>query len=128
MKVPNPSGASAKLASSELMSVNNTWTDRNELKRFLCAFPQGPRSRGAGGASPNNFRKIFISIENLLFYCCLTAPGRFEVGTGTPLFPVTPEQVHRRIYFDALDLIVSSIEERFDQPSFEAYFIIESLF
>ena len=22
------------------------------------------------------------------------APGRFEVGTGTPLFPVTPEQVY----------------------------------
>ncbi len=39
VKVPNLSGASAKLASSELMSVNNTWTDRNELKRFLCAFP-----------------------------------------------------------------------------------------
>ena len=31
------------------------------------------------------------------------APGRFEVGTGTPFFPVTPEQVHRRIYFEALD-------------------------
>ena len=30
------------------------------------------------------------------------APGRFEVGTGTPFFPVTPEQVHRRIYFEAL--------------------------
>ena len=41
------------------------------------------------------------------------APGRFEVGTRTPFFPVTPEQVYRRIYFEALDLIVSSIEERF---------------
>ena len=51
------------------------------------------------------------------------APGRFEVGTGTLFFPVTPEQVYRRIYFEALaiDLIVSSIEERFDQPSFKAY-------
>lgn len=38
-KVLNPSGASAKLASSEVMNVNNTWTDMNELKRFLCAFP-----------------------------------------------------------------------------------------
>ena len=25
------------------------------------------------------------------------APGRFEIGTGTPFFPVTPEQVYRRI-------------------------------
>ena len=31
------------------------------------------------------------------------APRRFEVGTGTLLFPVTPEQVYRRIYFEALD-------------------------
>ena len=47
---------------------------------------------------------------------------------GTPLFPVTPEQVYRRIYFGALDLIVSSIEERFDQPSFKAaYSNMESL-
>ena len=43
------------------------------------------------------------------------------------LFPVTPEQVYRRIYFEALDLIVSSIEERFDQPSFKAYSDMESL-
>ena len=38
-KVLNPSEASAKLASSEVMNVNNTWTDMNELKRFLCTFP-----------------------------------------------------------------------------------------
>ena len=38
-KVLNPSGASAKLASSEVMSVNSTWQDINELKRFLWAFP-----------------------------------------------------------------------------------------
>ena len=56
------------------------------------------------------------------------APGRFEVGTGMPFFPVTaPEQVYRRIYFEAQDLIVSSIEERFDQPSFKAYSNMESL-
>ena len=55
------------------------------------------------------------------------APGRFEVGTGTPLFPVTPVQVYRRIYFEALDLIVSSIEERFDEPSFKAYSNMETL-
>ena len=40
-KVLNPSGASARLASSEVMGVNNTWTDLNALKRFLCAFPAG---------------------------------------------------------------------------------------
>ena len=38
-KVLNPIGASAKLASSEVMSVDSTWQDINELKRFVCAFP-----------------------------------------------------------------------------------------
>ena len=33
-KVLNPSGASARSASSKVMSVNNAWTDLNELKRF----------------------------------------------------------------------------------------------
>ena len=40
---------------------------------------------------------------------------------------MTPEQVYRRIYFEALGLIVSSTEERFDQPSFKAYSNMESL-
>ena len=40
-KVLNPSGAPARLAPSEVMGVNNTWTDLNALKRFLCAFPAG---------------------------------------------------------------------------------------
>ena len=39
---------------------------------------------------------------------------------------MTSEHVYRRIYFEALDLIVSSIEERFDQPSFKAYYNMES--
>ena len=40
---------------------------------------------------------------------------------------MTPEQLYRRICFEALDLIVSSIEERFDLPSFKAYSNMESL-
>ena len=43
-----------------------------------------------------------------------------------PLFPVTPDQAYPRIYFEALDLIVSSIEEPFYQPSFKAYSNMES--
>ena len=37
-KVLNPSGSSAKLASSEVMSVNSIWQDINELKRFCVCF------------------------------------------------------------------------------------------
>ena len=40
---------------------------------------------------------------------------------------MTPEQVYRRIYFEALDLIVSSIVEHFDQTSYKAYSNMESL-
>ena len=82
---------------------------------------QVPRSRGRFSAPlppPNNFGKK-NSIKKLLFYC-------FH-RTGTPLCPVTPEQENRRIYFEALDLIGSPIEERFDQPSFKAYCNMVSL-
>ena len=75
----------------------------------------------------NSASQNFVSITEPQVPRNKRAPGRFEVGTGTPLFPVTPVQVYRRIYFEALDLIVSSIEERFDQPSFKAYSNMESL-
>ena len=79
------------------------------------------RDRGAGGAGGASAPPIILKKNNK------RAPGRFQVGTGTPLFPVTPEQVYRRICFETLDLIVSSIEERFDQPSFKASSNMESL-
>ena len=68
---------------------------------------------------------------SLKFYhrsrCLLPRVSSETHNSGTPFFPVTPEQAYRRIYFEALDLIVSSIEERFDQPSFKAYSNMESL-
>ena len=38
-KVLNPCGASAKLASSEVLNIPNAWQEINELKCFVCAFP-----------------------------------------------------------------------------------------
>ena len=38
-KVLNPMGASAKLASHDAPQVTAAWTDLNQLKRFVCAFP-----------------------------------------------------------------------------------------
>jgi hypothetical protein len=35
--------------------------------------------------------------------------------------------LYRKIYYEALDLIVSVINERFDQPSFKAYAKLEAL-
>ena len=37
-KVLNPSGASGRLAASDLTEAINPWQDVNELKRFICAF------------------------------------------------------------------------------------------
>lgn len=48
-------------------------------------------------------------------------PARFEVGSGAPTYPSSPEDYYRRIYFEALDAIISSIRERFNQPSFQTY-------
>ena len=55
------------------------------------------------------------------------APARIEVGSGQPTFPETPKDHYRRIYFEAIDLIVNAIEQRFSQPSFTAYEKMESL-
>jgi integrase len=39
VKVLNPMGASAKLASQDPSQLTAEWTDMNQLKRFVCAFP-----------------------------------------------------------------------------------------
>ena len=44
-KVLNPSGASGRLAASDLTEAINPWQDVNELKRFICAFPVNHSNR-----------------------------------------------------------------------------------
>ena len=41
--------------------------------------------------------------------------------------PLTAEDRYREGYFEAVDKMISSIRERFKQPSFEAYENMESL-
>ena len=56
------------------------------------------------------------------------APSRFEIGgNGEPSYPATPQDRYRRIYFEAIDLMVNAIDQRFKQPSFVAYAKMESL-
>ena len=54
-------------------------------------------------------------------------PRRFEMGIAEAEFPSTPEEHYRRIYFEALDLVVACIQERFDQPGYRTYSKLESL-
>ena len=41
---------------------------------------------------------------------------------------MTAQNYYRRIYFEAIDLMMNAIDQRFDQPSFDTYAKMESLF
>lgn len=56
------------------------------------------------------------------------APRRSDDGSTTDgSFPVTVEDHYRRIYYEALDLIVSCISTRFDQQGFKVYCNVQNL-
>ena len=55
------------------------------------------------------------------------APSRFEIGTGPPSYPATPQEHYIRIHFEAIYLMVNAIDNRFNQASFEVYAKMESL-
>ena len=55
------------------------------------------------------------------------APSRFEIGLGEGYHAQTTEDYYRSIYFEALDYVVSSIKDRFDQPGFKVYKNLEEL-
>eukprot|EP00731_Ephydatia_muelleri_P031791 Em0023g298a len=52
---------------------------------------------------------------------------RFQVGNGEDSFPVTEKEVYRPQYFEALDLAVTGIQERFGQPGYRVLQNIEDL-
>ena len=54
-------------------------------------------------------------------------PRRFEEGDAPPEYPPTPKDMYRRIYYEALDLLVQTIQARFDQPGYNMYGCIEAL-
>ncbi|KAJ8050150.1 hypothetical protein HOLleu_03240 [Holothuria leucospilota] len=49
------------------------------------------------------------------------APRKLEIGTANPEFATSVEDKCRQIYFEAIDLSVAKIKNRFDQPGFKAY-------
>ena len=56
------------------------------------------------------------------------APRRFESGsTDGYSFPNTPVDHYRRVYYEAIDLITTCINNRFDQPGYKIYRNIENL-
>ena len=56
-----------------------------------------------------------------------TAPSRFEVGTGESHYPSSIEDHYRIQYFEALDLLIACIKDRFDQIGYRVYSKLETL-
>ena len=55
------------------------------------------------------------------------APRRLEVGEGEGHHSATVEEHYRQKYFEALDLAINGIQERFNQPGYAIYKQLESL-
>ena len=54
-------------------------------------------------------------------------PRRFEQGSAPAEYALTPKDEYRRVYFEALDLAVTSIRSRFDQKGFKIFSNLEQL-
>lgn len=59
--------------------------------------------------------------------CRRKAPKRYENGTTENEYPTTAEDHFGRIYFEALDLIISCRVDRFDQPGYQIYCKVQNL-
>ena len=51
---------------------------------------------------------------------------KFFIGTGALSYPTTPQDHYRRVYFEAIDLMVNAIDLRFNQASYRVYEKMES--
>ena len=55
------------------------------------------------------------------------APARFEIGTGVGHQHESVEDLYRCQYFEAIDLVITGIKERFNQPGYCMYRNLEEL-
>ena len=55
------------------------------------------------------------------------APMRYESGTAPPEYHSTPKGHYHQIFYEAVDLIVHAIDDRFDQPGYRTYRCLEDL-
>lgn len=54
-------------------------------------------------------------------------PKRFETGNAPPEFATSEKELYRQMYYEALDLVMSCVKERFDQPGFRVYRHLEDV-
>ena len=48
-------------------------------------------------------------------------PKRFEPGNAPPEFPPSAKDLYRQQHFEALDLVVNCVKDRFNQPGYQVY-------
>lgn len=54
-------------------------------------------------------------------------PKCFEQGDAPAEFHSTPKSHYRQVYYEALDLLVQAIDDRFNQSGYRTYYCIEAL-
>ena len=54
-------------------------------------------------------------------------PKRFEPGNAPPEFPTSAKDLYRQQYFEALDLVVNCVKDRFNQPGYQVYRHLEDV-
>ena len=54
-------------------------------------------------------------------------PRRYKIGSSEGEFPHEVEGYYKQIYFEALDLLICGIQNRFNPPSYRVYSKLEDL-
>ena len=71
---------------------------------------------------------LLLKVSELVLPRRRKVPRRFEQGIAPPEYDSSPKDMYRRIYFEALDLLVQAINKRFDQPGYHVYCSLENIF
>ncbi len=84
----------------------------------------------------NDFELFWKKVEKSMDEICVDepelprkrkTPARYDVGSAPAEFHATPKLYFRQIYFEAIDLLVEAIGDRFDQPGYRTYIHLEAL-
>ena len=54
-------------------------------------------------------------------------PKRYDDGLSSGTFHDSPKSYYRQLYYEAIDNIVSCLNDRFDQPGYRIYSNLEQL-
>ena len=73
-------------------------------------------------------RRELLDVEEPTLPRRRKTPRRFDDGNAAAEYPNTDKDMYRQVYYEALDLSVTSITDRFDQPGFRVYSNVEQLF